>query len=724
MRRWVKRLAAGTAALAAIAAVAGAIFLARPGVFLTDRAAAVALTYFGSEWSPRWSSLRLSADALEWRRHRYILSATDFCLDERRGAFSGCFPEFELSVVVRYTRRGPTLESVDHVVAVAKSARLDLRRFKPSKEGSFKPLSLPSVRALHVELPRFEFQSSKTTVVGGLSVILASGPRPLFLKADVRIRGQAGARRLKAAIIADTDLLNGGGAPTYVDLRARADLSALGWSQAAFRVRRESGQYVGSGNVEIFASTGPLRSLRVTGCRGTARSSGGELACRYELLPRKPLPATLGVRALAGRVSLSAGLKDRRYRGALKVDLDPIAAWYKLAADLAVRVEGRLDRPFKDASVRHELHVAAKVPRFEDLVGFLRETKYAVPAPIHVLKGPLSFVIDSRGDPRAARATARYAFSSDLAAGRQRLILRANGGVAAVRARGRSFEHEGTLLFKEVALELPHIDIGRTTKIVYDKRIRTDESPPGASSASWRAAGVLPLRARLLLKTEKPLILFSNLVKDPVPVALDLAATFPPGAASGTVSVRRFEVELFRRDAALEHLNVALSSGSKVGALEGLVSYKTPKAAISILILGTTEKPRIELTSVPPMKREDIIALLIFGKSPDDLDPEQAASVSNTETGLASRAFGLASLYLFGATPIERVGYDPATKTTSVSFRLPGGANLTVGSDFDQSRQLSVRKPLAPHWAIQSEISDQGQKSKAVATFLEWFQRY
>ena len=124
------------------------------------------------------------------------------------------------------------------------------------------------------------------------------------------------------------------------------------------------------------------------------------------------------------------------------------------------------------------------------------------------------------------------------------------------------------------------------------------------------------------------------------------------------------------------------------------------------------------------MKREDILALLIFGKSPDELDPEQTASVGNTETALENRAFGLASLYLFGATPVEHVGYDSATRTASVKLRLPGGANLTLGSDFDQSRQLSVRKSLSAHWALQTEVTDQGQQGRAATTFLEWFNRY
>ena len=205
--RGVMRLAAAAAGLLALVLAAGALFLARPGVFLTDRTAAAALKHFGADWSPRWSRLGLSAAALEWRRHRYVLSAADFCADERRGAFSACFSELELSMVVRYSRRGPILETVERVVAVAEHARLDLRRFQPRKGGALKSRTFPSVGAVHVELPRFEFHSSKTSVFGGLRAVLTRGQRPLFLSVEALIRAAGSSRRLKASLIADTDLL-------------------------------------------------------------------------------------------------------------------------------------------------------------------------------------------------------------------------------------------------------------------------------------------------------------------------------------------------------------------------------------------------------------------------------------------------------------------------------------------------------------------------------------
>lgn len=732
MRPWARRLAWVAGAPLAALAVAGAVFLARPGALLTTRTAGWALKVFGAAYAPAWSSLRFSAEPLAFRRHRYTLTAFGFCVGGRRGAFSACFSELEASAVVFYSRRGPVVERVERLVARSGDARLDLRRRgAPAGPGAWlvAVCSTP-VRELRVELSSFAVATSAAAVSGDFRAVLdPRDRRPLTAAADVRIKAASGVRRLKAELSAATDLLQGG-PPTFVDLVGSADLRPGGRGRADFRARRGPRGYAVSASAELSPSEGPLRSLRLYACEGsapagpgTALPSAAELSCRYHLTPAKP-PAEpfRSVRSLTGRVSLSGRAGGGTYEAALKAEVEPVKAWYVVAGEAAVDVSGRLDRPLKDAAMAHEVRATVKVPRFEDLVALLKETRYAVPAPVHVLQGPLSLTLESRGDPRSARLSARYALTGDLAAGRQRLVLRATGSAAAADAwtPARAFEHAGELILKDVALEAPRLEVGRAPKVFVDKRIKTGGEAP-AGPAGPRLA---PPRGSLSVKTEKPLILFSNLAKDPVPIGLDLLLTSPPAAAAGQVSVRSFAVELFRRSATVDHLNISVSSGSRPGALEGLVRYKTPEVEISILILGTVEKPRVELASVPPLKREDIIALLIFGKSPAELDPDQTVSVSNTETALESSAFGLASLYLFGATPIEHVGYDPATKTTTVKLRLPGGANLTFGSDFDQSRQLKVRKSLAPHWAIQSEISDQGREGAAATTFLEWFNRY
>ncbi|MFI5346047.1 MAG: translocation/assembly module TamB domain-containing protein [Elusimicrobiota bacterium] len=716
------------------------VFLTRPQTLINGRTAGAAIRYFGAGWSPRWSRLTVAASALGSRRHRYVLIATDFCAADARGVFSGCFSDLELSAVVFYSRGGPVLERVENLVAVSDKPRLDLRRLGPraARGGGAAGLIATPVRALRLELSRFTLMTSSSAVSGSLRAALTPGVRrPLSFAADLAIRSPGGARRLKGDLTADTDLL-AGAEPTYADVSGRFDLGRMGRARVSFRARREAGRYAVTGGAEITASTGPVSSLRLAACAGAApwdsgaaRPSSAALSCRYEAVLRAGaagMPA--GITGAKGGVAASVGLKGEAYTAAVKADLEPLGSWYELTGNAALQASGRLDRPLSAATLSHEVHATVKVPRFEELVALLRDTRYAVPPPIHVLKGPLALTLVSLGDPRSGRQAVRYLFSSDLTGGKQRLILRADGEVRiiGVRSPARGIENDGKLVLKDVALELPRLDLGSAPKVMFDKRITAGPLEPevAAKTAPGEpSAATLPaIRSRLTIKTEKPLILYSNLLKDPVPVALDLTATYPPGAAAGLVSVQRFDVELFRRNATVDHLNVVLSSGPGSGALEGLVRYKTPAASISILLLGTAAKPRVEFVSVPPMKREDILALLIFGKSPDELDPEQTASVGNTETALESRAFGLASLYLFGATPIEHVGYDSATKTATIVLRLPGGANLTLGSDFDQGRQLSVRKPIAPHWAIQSEITDQAQQSRAAATFLEWFNRY
>ena len=715
------------------------LFLARPEKLLTSWTAGAALSRLGAPYALRWSSLGFNASALGPRRHRYVLQAANVCADDPKGAFSACFSEFELAAIVRWSRHGPKLERVERLVAVSAGARVDQTRLPKGGGGNMPALlTTTPVEALRVELTRFAFNSSSAAASGNLRVALTPGVRrPLSVATNVLIRSSSGLSRLKAEITADTDILNGGAA-TYVDIAGKADLGTRGRARAAFRVRREKLRYVGTGSAEIWPSTGPLKGIRLSECKATAplaagavRPAGGAGACRYELsLTEGAAQALEGIKVAKGTVSLSGGITGQTFEATVKADIEPIQAWYELTGDLAVHAEGRLDRAPAGMKVSHELRATARVPRFEELVAVLRDTKYAVPAPVHVLKGPLMLALESHGDPRADRQAVHYVFSSELAGARQRLAMRATGDLSVVNARtpARAFEHNGELILQDVALELPRLDIGHTPKPFFDKRIKSDDEPAPAPAAGARPAPTVlslpPIRSRLVVKTDKPVILFSNLAKTPLPVGLDLLLTYPPSAAAGKISVRAFDVELFRRNATMDHLNVVLTSGSANGAMEGLVRYKTPTVTINILILGTTEKPRIELTSVPPMKREDIIALLIFGKNPDELDPEQTASVGNTETALESRAFGLASLYLFGATPIEHVGYDSATKTASVKMRLPGGANLTLGSDFDHGRQLSVRKPLAPHWAIQSEVTDQAQQSRAATTFLEWFNRY
>lgn len=640
---------------------AGTLFLQRPRLFVNSRTAGFVLARLGGAYGARWEGLEVFAEPLSGARHRYGLGLRGFCFADAAGSLDACFEEVGVVLTVAYSMRGVGLERVERLAALGRRVRVEPAK-RPGGGAAFAPPAWPT---------------------SGFGVVKISLPSVVVVGAGGRLTGRLGA---------DSDGSEG----------------ATGWA-------------------EFGAEEGLLRSVKLGGCRAAAGPPSG-LTCRFSASPRLPADARLDrLSTLAGELRLTGGVTGREYAVRLEATLDPVKDWYAARVRVSAEAKGTLGGP--PGLLEAEGTLDGGVPRFEDIVARLRDSAYAVPAPFHVLKGPLTVKASVRGDPRSDVLLGSLRLSADLSSGRQRL---AGDAAAQVTLREpysprRSAEVDAEVLIKEGAFELPKLEIAGVPKGTLDPRIRLGgegeglRDAPGPSPGMKGPAGV---RGRVALRTAKPIALFSNLVKDPVPVSLDLRGEYPPPEGSGLVTVGRFGVEMFRRSAVVDHVKVRLSPGDPRGALDGLIVYKTDDFVVDIRLLGTTQAPFVELSSVPSLSREEILALLIFGKRPGDLDPEALVSVGNTQRAIENRSFGLASLYLFGAVPIEHVAYDGATKTATVKLRLPGGALLQLGSDFDRSRGLTLRQPLAPHWAIQSEFSDQGPESRFGTTFLEWFNRY
>jgi hypothetical protein len=771
----VKR-ALAAALLAGLLAVplSVAVFLRRPQLFLTDSVAAAAIRLLASADGPRWSSLSFTARSLGGGRHRYALSARDACFFDHARALSGCFGRVELGVLASYSRSGARLERVERLRLLDGVLRLDLtRRTAPSGGAAALPAALSAARwdGARVELSSLTVVDSSGTTTGAFRAALHPGrARPLTVSADFLRRTAAGASRWRGEASARTDYLIAA-EPGFLDgeaelswtagaARVRAVLKrdAVGESildlkatatqggrslSSGWRMRTRGGRVDVAGGLTLNATAGPLRRAELSACRADAALRPGSvlprdarLTCRYHIAPSPKLRLPGGAAAVVGTLTADARFDGASgpFRARASATVEPLSDWYSVTGRLALEASGLLGAPPARWAISHAASAEIAVPRFEDLVAFLLNTPYSVPAPFHVLHGPLTLSVRTSGDPRASVQTASYRLSSDLSGRRQRLRAEMTGVVTATSAwtRDRTVSNRGELVLQEAAVELPRADVASLPKVTVDRRVKLADAAPGAAKGKANAVA-RPVSQFIRVRTEKPLVLFSNLAREPVPVALDLTASAPPGAVGGTIAVRRFDLEIFRRTAVLDHLNVTLKPGETSGTLDGLILYTAPSAVIRILLLGTTDRPRVELSSVPPLRPEDIIAVLIFGKSPAELDLDQTASVGNAQNALEGSAFGLATLYYFGVTPIERVGYDPASKSYSVKLRLPGGVSAELGSDFDKSRGLMLRKFLAPHWAVESEIGNQsvqgtpgaaGAAAGAATAFLEWFKRY
>ena len=109
----------------------------------------------------------------------------------------------------------------------------------------------------------------------------------------------------------------------------------------------------------------------------------------------------------------------------------------------------------------------------------------------------------------------------------------------------------------------------------------------------------------------------------------------------------------------------------------------------------STEKPRVEFLSNPPLERQQIVSVLLFNKSPGELTEDKASSAGSFSQATADGALGLFSLLFLSSTPIESISYDPVSQTYSAKVRLDKKTTLSVGSDFDRERQMAWNRKLS-----------------------------
>lgn len=554
--------------------------------------------------------------------------------------------------------------------------------------GSLARANLTHQLGLRLAIPRFEELAERLKET---ALVLPDALRPFRGPIELELEGSGDPRRRDHRFA----------------LRARSKLAA-GAQRLAASV---------TGTLDVRDPLLPERSARAE-----ANVSFDDIALA---VPRLDGAVSSSTAAIVGRVNGKASVSASFPRGdeftaRATVDLGPLKDWYEASGRLRLSAQGRLAR-LRETRVEQDFEVRLAVPRFEDVVARLRGTALAVPAPLNVLKGPMEATARGSRHPRQDEQRLRVNVNTRLAEGRQRLFVSAEADVSLREAlrTSRTAEVKANIILEDVALELPRLEIGAPPDVTLDKRIGPSAGDP-SRSAPKRAAW---LSYEAKVATAKPALLFTNLTKEPVPVGLDLVVRSSSPSLSGRIWLERFETVLFRRAATIERFGLTPLPGG-LFELDGLVLAKTADAVVRILVLGTSAKPRVDISSEPPLTHSQIISLLIFNKPPDQLDAGQSESVGAAQGALASDAFGLASLYLFASTPIEYVGYDPTAQTSTLRLRVPGGATVELGASRDQTRHVRLRKRLAAHWALQTEVRTREREGNIVTTFLEWYNRF
>ncbi|HEX4924403.1 MAG TPA: translocation/assembly module TamB domain-containing protein [Bdellovibrionales bacterium] len=359
---------------------------------------------------------------------------------------------------------------------------------------------------------------------------------------------------------------------------------------------------------------------------------------------------------------------------------------------------------------------------FESLVRDLGRTEFAIPAPLNALKGNITVEV-KEGRIRTDGGTLPFTWRTGLRSETQKFETRGNG---MFELGLKPFKPKLALqaVIESVRLILPRVewaDLRSPPHLVPDSRIRRngpgDDTPAKPKPSAFDYA--------IKVKSERPVELVSNLASQPIPIHVDLNVS-KKEAMTGTVTVSRFPVILFRRDAQLTELRLTFNPKEEEDLIDGRAQVKYTDYTVYIVVSGPLNKPRIDIESTPPLPRRQLIATLVFGRPINELDSDQKSSVANLEGALKDGVLGYYSLYYLASTPVESVGYDPQSKMVTAKVRLQEGTSLNVGLNEDRDLgAIGVRRRLGRGWVLTTEVEDPFERgARNVSTYLEWLFRY
>jgi hypothetical protein len=450
--------------------------------------------------------------------------------------------------------------------------------------------------------------------------------------------------------------------------------------------------------------------------------------------------------------------KDLRDKFSQKVDVSvkaelnspqyPLATSSKLDGDLAVEV-----KPYRNFLINGDAKIKSKVagiladfPKnwqldtdilahfqiedFGKLVREMKDTAFAIPAPLQSLQGRIETQIEGSGN----LALFQFPFKVITRLKSPEQSIQTNGkgtfGWTVDKDWNFKLKTDADLLLSDLQIMLPKLDIAALPQLTPDGRIQKQaafkkelaavEKPPEVKSPS-----TFLYHFHIHSPVGRPIRVLSNWAEKPIPIMLDLVLASDQDI-QGSINIEEFPLNLFRRPAIVKHFSLNFASPMKESKLAGLIVFDYTDYKVMIELADTIEHPRIAFKSDPYQPENQVIATLFFGHPLNELDPDQASSVGDTRAAIANHAMDLASLYLLASTPIQSVNYDPTNKVVTAKVRLGNGTSLLVGGTTSELKEVGLRKHLWKNWFIQTRILNNADNSgkKVVDTYLEWTYRH
>ena len=364
----------------------------------------------------------------------------------------------------------------------------------------------------------------------------------------------------------------------------------------------------------------------------------------------------------------------------------PLAPLWALAAQTDLRLEGDFMADLNNgdgSSLRFSGPVAWRNGVFEDGFTGLHLVDIAVEADLSAEEIRLREASASGVKGGTLNAAGAYNFNGDgdivvdldrvNAANRSDVEARVSGQ-ARVDRRNRQTHVLGDLIIDRAQINLSNLPgAGYTTLDV----VFTDEADQNAPDAPSREA------ISLNVSVQSDRRIFVNGPGTESEWGVNARVTGPAGAPqiNGEATLIRGDVDLLNRSFRMSEGSVRFLGDPEASEVSLQADRTNDGITTSILVTGPVLSPEISLSSDPTLPEDEILARVLFGRSPTNLSALQAAQLAAAAAQLAGGDALSLTGELEAATGLDRLDFG---------FDEDGGATLSTGKYLADDLYLEV----------------------------------
>lgn len=410
------------------------------------------------------------------------------------------------------------------------------------------------------------------------------------------------------------------------------------------------------------------------------------------------------------------------------------AAKNKTVLDTTVKVENVKNRLFSidlASDLRIEknkatwnffpvLNCGASIYDLQGVKPLLDAYKIPIPAPLDVLSGGIHLF--AKGPVSQANKASRFParITMDLSSKKQLIKLQSDAEVL-LNHDFKKAHLDLAVKVDDFQLELPPLDpIGGKPRITSDSRLL--KTPPSSNKETK-----FEMSFNIQVDTVKPgaIRLISEFFKPYLPLTLNLKIKSDT-ANNGFVQAEPFDVVYLRRKVRVEKLRLDINQiDEDILPVDGRFKIQQTQYTIYIDIKGNAKNPNITFTSDPELTESEIISVLLYDRTSDQLVSADAETSGSVQAAVADRAIGLFGLWAFASTPIKSFYYNPVSKIYTATVSLGDGVTAGIGTTWESTAQFELRKRVSRSWMLTARwtaaTAQEAQNSELV---LQWEKRY